>query len=109
MTQSHNDSIPNAMNIAGHDIGVCSWSLASKDTADLIANVRKLGLAHVQIALGNLVMLDDKRKYQELGLLRNSGLIFTAGMSGFPDEDYSTIATIRKTGGYVSPEEFPLR
>jgi len=97
------------MNIAGHDIGACSWSLAPKDTAELIANVKKLGLQHVQIALGGLVMLDDKRKYQELGLLKNSGLVFTAGMIGFPGEDYSTIAAIRKTGGYVSEEEFPMR
>jgi sugar phosphate isomerase/epimerase len=97
------------MNIAGHDIGICSWSLAPKDTAELIANVQKLGLQHVQIALGNLVMLDDKRQYQELGLLKNSGLVFTAGMIGFPGEDYSTIPAIRKTGGYVSDEEFPMR
>ena len=97
------------MNIAGHDIGVCSWSLAPKDTNELIANVKKLGLQHVQISLGGLVMLDDKRKHQELGLLKNSGLIFTAGMIGFPGEDYSTIPSIRKTGGYVSAEEFPLR
>jgi sugar phosphate isomerase/epimerase len=63
----------------------------------------------VQISLGSLATLDDKRKHQELGLLKNSGLIFTAGMVGFPGEDYSTIASIRKTGGYVSDEEFPVR
>ena len=97
------------MKIAGHDIGVCSWSLAPKGTTELIANVKKLGLQHVQIALGNVAMMDDKRRYHELGLLKNSGLIFTAGMVGFPGEDYSTIAAIRKTGGYVSDEEFPAR
>ena len=97
------------MKIAGHDIGVCSWSLAPKDTAELIASVRKLGLQHVQIALGNVAMADDKRRYQELGLLKNSGLIFTSGMVGFPGEDYSTIAAIRKTGGYVAEEEFSAR
>ena len=32
------------MNIAGHDIGVCSWSLQPKDSQDLIASVKKLGL-----------------------------------------------------------------
>ena len=31
------------MNIAGHDIGVCSWSLRPKDTADLIAQLIILG------------------------------------------------------------------
>lgn len=97
------------MNIAGHDIGVCSWSLAPKDTPDLIARVKKLGLQHLQIALGELAQMDDKRKHQELGLLKNSGLTFTAGMIGFPGEDYTTITTIKKTGGFVSEAEFPMR
>lgn len=97
------------MNIAGHDIGVCSWSIHPKDTQELIANVKKLGLEHVQIALGGMAQMDDKRLRQELGVLKNSGLTFTGGMIGFPDEDYSTIASIKKTGGYVSAEEFPVR
>ena len=58
------------MNIAGHDIAVCSWSIHPRDTPELIANVKKLGLQHVQLALGPLVMLDDKRKHLELGHLR---------------------------------------
>jgi len=97
------------MKIAGHDIGVCSWSLQPRGTRDLIEGVKRLGLAHVQLGLWPLVQLDDKQKHLELGLLRNSGLTFTAGMIGFPDEDYSTIAAIKKTGGYVSEEEFPVR
>ncbi|MEA2734315.1 MAG: L-ribulose-5-phosphate 3-epimerase [Humisphaera sp.] len=97
------------MKIAGHDIGVCSWSLQPRSTADLIASVKKLGLQHVQLALWPLVKMDDKQKHQELGVLRNSGLTFTAGMIGFPSEDYSTIAAIKKTGGYVPDEEFPIR
>ena len=97
------------MKIAGHDIGVCSWSLAPKETADLIARVRELGLSHLQLAMGPLVNLDDKRKHREFGLLRNSGLIITSGMIGFPREDYSTIASIRLTGGYVPDEQWDLR
>jgi sugar phosphate isomerase/epimerase len=97
------------MKIAGHDIGVCSWSILPRDTQDLIASVKRLGLQHVQLALWPLVKLDDKQKHQELGLLRNSGLTFTAGMIGFPGEDYSTIASIKKTGGFVSEEEFAVR
>jgi len=97
------------MNIAGHDIGVCSWSLAPKNTQDLISRVKELGLQHVQLALGSLAQMDDKQKHQELGLLTRSGLTFTAGMVGFPGEDYTTIATIKKTGGYVSEKEYPLR
>jgi L-ribulose-5-phosphate 3-epimerase len=97
------------MNIAGHDIGVCSWSLAPRDIPDLIARVRELGLQHVQLAMGPLVNLDDKRKHFELGLLRNSGLIIVAGMIGFPGEDYSTIAAIRRTGGYMPDDQWDLR
>jgi sugar phosphate isomerase/epimerase len=97
------------MNIAGHDIAVCSWSIHPKSTADLVSSVRQLGLNHVQLALGQLALMDDKQKHQELGILRESGMQFTAGMIGFPGEDYSTIASIKKTGGFVSAEEFPLR
>src|SRR5688572_32947477 len=97
------------MNIAGHDIGVCSWSLQPKDTADLVAQVKALGLSHVQLALGPLLMLDDKRKHQELGHLRNSGFTLTAGMIAFPGEDYSTVAAIERTGGYVPDEQWELR
>ena len=39
------------MNIAGHDIAVCSWSLQPRDTGDLIASIKRLGLSHVQLAL----------------------------------------------------------
>jgi sugar phosphate isomerase/epimerase len=97
------------MKIAGHDIGVCSWSLHPKSTPDLIDTVKRLGLSHVQLAMWPLVKMDDKQKHQELGVLRNSGLTFTAGMIGFPGEDYTTIATIKKTGGYVSADEFAVR
>ena len=97
------------MNIAGHDIGVCSWSIHPRDTNELVSSVKQLGLQHVQLALAPLVQLDDKRRHQDLGLLRGSGLVFTAGMISFPGEDYTTIATIKKTGGYVSQEEFPIR
>ena len=97
------------MKIAGHDIGVCSWSIHPKDTQELIANVKQLGLSHCQLGLFQLATMDDKRKYQELGLLKNSGLTFTAGMIGFGDEDYTTIASIKKTGGYVNEQNFPMR
>jgi sugar phosphate isomerase/epimerase len=97
------------MKIAGHDIGVCSWSIHPKSTQELIENVKKLGLSHVQLAMYQLAIMDDKQKHQELGVLKNSGLVFTAGMIGFGDEDYTTIASIRKTGGYVNEQNFPMR
>jgi L-ribulose-5-phosphate 3-epimerase len=77
--------------------------------AELAAKVGELGLAHVQLALGELVFLDDKRKHHELGQLRAAGIHFTGGMLSFADEDYSTIDAIRRTGGYVPDDKWPVR
>jgi L-ribulose-5-phosphate 3-epimerase len=97
------------MNIAGHDIGVCSWSLQPQSMEDLVQKVKSLELQHIQLGLLELVMLDDKRKYLELGHLQKSGLKITATMISFPGEDYSSIAIIRDTGGYVPDKDWPLR
>lgn len=97
------------MNIGGHDIGVCSWSLRPTDMADLVAQVKQLELNHIQLALAPLLSLDDKRKHQELGHLRGAGFQITSGMIAFPGEDYSSIAMIRDTGGYVPDRDWDLR
>src|SRR5687768_7527132 len=95
------------MEIRGHAIGVCSWSLHPHDMGELVARVRQLGLEHVQLALGPLLEADDATRDGELMLLRDSGIKLTAGMIGFPGEDYSTIASIRGTGGFVPDELWP--
>jgi sugar phosphate isomerase/epimerase len=97
------------MNIDGHDIGVCSWSVHPRDMADLVAQVKQAGLEHIQLGLSALLQMDDKRKHQEMGVLRSSGLKLTAGMMGFPDEDYGTIALIRQTGGFVPDDRWAIR
>ena len=97
------------MRVAGHDIAVCSWSLQPTSMGDLVEKVRQLGLTHVQLALGELIMLDDKRKHLELGHLRSAGLTLTGGMMAFPGEDYATIERIAQTGGYAPDESWPLR
>ena len=97
------------MNISGHDIGVCSWSLQPKGLAELAERMKELGVQHVQLALRPLIQLDDKRKHQELGHLRSAGLVITAGMIEFPGEDYSSIDTIRRTGGYAPDDQWDVR
>ncbi len=96
------------MNPSDYPLAVCSWSLQPQGMRDLAAKVARLGLDHVQLALGDLIFLDDKRKYQELGHLRAAGLKFTGGMIAFAGEDYSTIERIRQTGGYLPDAEWPL-
>ncbi len=97
------------MQIRGHVVGVCSWSLQPRDAADLVARVRQLGLEHVQLALGPLLEMDPPAREAELRTLHESGIKLTAGMISFPGEDYSTITTIRRTGGYVPDDLWKQR
>lgn len=97
------------MQIAGHDIAVCSWSLQPKDMADLLGQIRMLGLEHVQLAMGPLLELDEAARQAALERLAASGVSVTAGMMAFSGEDYSTVATIRETGGFVPDQYWPAR
>lgn len=97
------------MQIHGHDIGVCSWSLQPRDMRDLVAKVKALGLDHVQLSLIPLLNAEPNQRDAEIAVLRGSGLIVTAGMVGFAGEDYTSIASIRKTGGYVPDARFEER
>jgi L-ribulose-5-phosphate 3-epimerase len=89
------------MNLAGHDIGVCSWSLQPKDTADLARMVQQLKLSHVQLAISPLLALGTAQRKERVDQIRAAGLTITAGMISFPGEDYSTITRIRQTGGFM--------
>jgi sugar phosphate isomerase/epimerase len=76
---------------------------------DLVHRVRQLGLEHVQLALGPLLEADDATRDAEVQTLRDSGIKITAGMISFPGEDYTTIASIRGTGGFMPDELWPAR
>jgi L-ribulose-5-phosphate 3-epimerase len=97
------------MNFGGHDIGVCSWSLHPKDTADLVSMMKQSGLSHLQLYVGPLITMDEDQQKHEIAMIRDAGITITAGMIGFPGEDYSTIARIRQTGGFVPDEQWILR
>ena len=97
------------MKIAGHDIAVCSWSLRAASCAQLADMVHSVGLEHVQLAIGPLVGIDPAAVSRELASLKSAGIAITAGMIGFDGEDYSTIASIRKTGGFVPDGTWPQR
>jgi L-ribulose-5-phosphate 3-epimerase len=97
------------MRIGEHDIGVCSWSLAPKNMSDLVAMMRRLELSHTQLGLGGLVAMNERSRASEIKTLTDAGIQLTAGMIGFPGEDYSTIASIKQTGGYVPDEHWEVR
>jgi sugar phosphate isomerase/epimerase len=97
------------MKVRDHDIGVCSWSIKPTDTADLVSAVRSIGLEHLQLALVPLLNRSGDERAADIRILRDSGLTITATMIDFPGDDYSSIATIRRTGGLVPDDVWSQR
>jgi sugar phosphate isomerase/epimerase len=91
-------------------VGVCTWSLNRGDVREAMALAQdELGLSLVQLGFfgrGIPAEDDDAAIVESLG---NSGLEVSATCAGFEGEDYSTIASIRRTGGYAPDETFEER
>lgn len=86
------------MTVSFPRVGVCSWSLRPKSAEHLAALATGLGVAGVQLALDPIRLkkwkLDETRK-----AVADAGLIIFSGMWMPEGEDYSTLDTIRRTGG----------
>lgn len=86
-------------------IGVCSWSLQPKNPTELIEAVKALGLTRVQLSLSPIV--EDATIWGDaVAKLRAAGIEVTSGMFTPIGEDYTTLETIRKTGGIVPDEHW---
>lgn len=81
-------------------IGVCSWSLKPKDPAELIAQLAGLGLTKIQLAMSPMVQ-NPEIWGSAISELRAAGIDVISGMYSPVGEDYSTLETIRATGGVV--------
>ncbi len=85
---------------ATNRLAVCSWSLQPDDPADLVARVRATGIHRVQLALDPL--REAPGTWGQTGrVLAQAGVTITSGMFGCLGEDYSTLDSIRLTGGIV--------
>ncbi|MBI5866557.1 MAG: sugar phosphate isomerase/epimerase [Planctomycetes bacterium] len=81
-----------------HRFGVCSWSLQPENPRDLVEKVRATGLSAVQLALDPLG--EPAWPVEEtLACLRDAGIAILSGMMRTRGEDYSTLESIRRTGG----------
>ena len=83
-------------------LAVCSWSLQPTDPRDLVAKLRATGITRVQLAL------DPLRENPTLWgnaapVLQAGGCTIVSGMFGCEGEDYSTLDSIRLTGG-IAPD-----
>jgi len=84
-------------------LAVCSWSLQPADPRDLVDKLKRSGIGRLQIALDPL--REAPEKWSPLGeLLAANGIGIVSGMFGCLGEDYSSLDSIRSTGG-IAPDE----
>jgi L-ribulose-5-phosphate 3-epimerase len=83
-------------------LAVCSWSLQPTSPQDLITKLQATGVRRVQLALDPL--RDEPAVWGKTPeLLHAAGISIASGMFGCVGEDYSTLDTIRVTGG-IAPD-----
>ncbi len=83
---------------SGHHIGVCSWSLRPNSPAKMVERVRECGIGAVQLALDPLRTGDwDGRETR--ARCEESGIRILSGMMSMLGEDYTSLESIRATGG----------
>ena len=88
-------------------LAVCSWSLQPTSAEDLLAKLSQTGLSRLQIAL-DPIRENPKGAWRDFAALCASrGVTCVSGMLGTVGEDYSTLDSIRRTGGVVPDATWP--
>lgn len=85
-----------------HRLAVCSWSLQPAGADDLAEKVKATGIQRVQLALDPLRESAPGWERTKEALAAN-GISIVSLMFGCVGEDYSTLDSIRQTGG-VAPD-----
>ena len=84
-------------------LAVCSWSLQPESPERLIADLKEIGIPRVQIALDPLRA--EPKVWGKLSeLCARDGIQLVSGMIATKGEDYTTMESIRRTGGIVPDE-----
>jgi L-ribulose-5-phosphate 3-epimerase len=87
-------------------LAVCSWSLQPATPAELIEKLREIGILRIQCALDPL--REKPAQWSAFGrLCAGQGVSLVSGMFGCVGEDYSTMESIRRTGGLVPDATWP--
>lgn len=87
-------------------LAVCSWSLQPVSPQELIVKLQQTGVRRVQLALDPL-RADPAGWGNAPELLRQAGIEIVSGMFGCVGEDYTTLETIRRTGGIAPDATWP--
>lgn len=87
-------------------LALCSWSLQPASPRELIEKTLACGIGAIQLALDPI----GSPGWEEslvVEKLREVGIRICSGMIGFPGEDYTTLETIRDTGGVRLDRDWP--
>jgi len=100
-----------AFAVAGSDLAsrlaVCSWSLQPASAEDLLTKLASTGLTRLQIALDPIRVNAGGAWSDFAGLCARRGVTCVSGMLGTVGEDYTTLESIRRTGGVVPDATWP--
>jgi sugar phosphate isomerase/epimerase len=83
-------------------LAVCSWSLQAASPRELVAKLSAIGIRRVQLALDPLRESPEIWRETEM-LFQKNKVEIISGMFGCLGEDYSTLESIRMTGG-IAPD-----
>jgi len=83
-------------------LAICSWSLRPRDPVALVAFTQQCGVDSVQLAL--VPVLEDPQWSGVSAILQEEGVEILSGMLAAVGEDYTSLASIARTGG-VRPDE----
>jgi len=90
------------INCVNWPVGICTWSL--KNIVSEINQIReKTGVDSLHLGLKPLMETKDA---EYLKLVQSGKWKITSTMVGFPQENYSTLETIKKTGGIMPKENW---
>jgi L-ribulose-5-phosphate 3-epimerase len=78
-------------------IGVCSWSL-QRDITGVAEAMNKIGIDHVHLAIRPAL---EENAEDYIANVQKQNFTISAAMIDFPQEDYSTLESIKVTGGIV--------
>jgi sugar phosphate isomerase/epimerase len=88
-------------------LAVCSWSLEPVSADDLLKKLAATGLSRVQIALDPIRENAGGAWSDVATKAAAQGVALVSGMMGTTGEDYTTLETIRRTGGVVPDATWP--
>jgi sugar phosphate isomerase/epimerase len=88
-------------------LAVCSWSLEPASADDLLKKLAATGIRRVQVALDPIRENQGGAWTDVAGRAAAQGVTLVSGMMGTIGEDYTTLDSIRRTGGVVPDATWP--